>query len=136
MSPSHVVGIDLGTTHSALASARVDDPDSRPEVLAVPQLVSPGLVEAGVLLPSFLYFAHESEGAQALPWAAMSGGATGGRESGHDAGENELRLLPSPAGRSASKTRAGALMTRGSIILRKNLRRRWIATELGLARVP
>jgi hypothetical protein len=62
------VGIDLGTTHCALAFAPLDEPGARPEVLAVPQLVARGQVEARPLLPSFLYLAHASEGAQALPW--------------------------------------------------------------------
>jgi hypothetical protein len=62
------VGIDLGTTHTALAFAAEDDPASRPEVLSVPQLVAPGSVESQALLPSFLYFAHESEPSLALPW--------------------------------------------------------------------
>jgi hypothetical protein len=70
------VGIDLGTTHCALAFAELDgegalSPDAPPpEVMAVPQLVDRGQVEARGLLPSFLYIAHESEGAQALPWDA------------------------------------------------------------------
>ena len=36
----------------------------------MPQLVARGQLEARPLLPSFVYFAHESEGAQALPWDA------------------------------------------------------------------
>jgi len=63
------VGIDLGTTHCALAVAPLEGAGA-PEVMGVPQLVAPGEVEARSLLPSFLYFAHESEGAQALPWDA------------------------------------------------------------------
>jgi Ethanolamine utilization protein EutJ (predicted chaperonin) len=62
------VGIDLGTTHCAIAVAPLDDESARPDVIAVPQLVAQGQVEGRPLLPSFLYFAHESEGAQALPW--------------------------------------------------------------------
>jgi hypothetical protein len=65
---SYVVGIDLGTTHIALAGARLDVEKAAPEVIAVPQLVARGAVEARPLLPSFLYFAAEAEGAQALPW--------------------------------------------------------------------
>ncbi len=61
------IGIDLGTTHCALAAASLEG-DHRPEVLGVPQLVARGQLEARPLLPSFLYFAHDSEGAQALPW--------------------------------------------------------------------
>jgi hypothetical protein len=65
-----VVGIDLGTTHCALAAAPLEDEGAQPAILGVPQLVGQGQVEARPLLPSFLYFAHESEGAQALPWEA------------------------------------------------------------------
>lgn len=64
---SYVVGIDLGTTHTALAYAEVAE---KPviQTMAIPQLVAQGTVEPRPLLPSFLYFAHESDGAQALPW--------------------------------------------------------------------
>jgi molecular chaperone DnaK (HSP70) len=68
----YVVGIDLGTTHTALAYAPiVEDPSAAAaevKVLEVPQLVAQGTVEARTLLPSFLYVAHESDGPQALPW--------------------------------------------------------------------
>lgn len=70
MSARFVVGIDLGTTHSALAYAEADAEEARPLVMDVPQLVAQGTIEARPLLPSFLYVAHESEGAQALPWDA------------------------------------------------------------------
>ena len=74
MTAKYVVGIDLGTTHCALAYARIpedlSDPASMPqvEVLQLPQLVAQGTVESRELLPSFYYVAHASEGAQALPW--------------------------------------------------------------------
>jgi hypothetical protein len=64
------VGIDLGTTHTTLAVAPLEGDAPRPQVLSIPQRVSQGQVEAQPLLPSFLYFAHESEGPQALPWDA------------------------------------------------------------------
>jgi hypothetical protein len=70
VSADYSVGIDLGTTHSALAFARAADEGARSEVLPVPQLVARGSVEASALLPSFLYFAHASEGPLALPWDA------------------------------------------------------------------
>ena len=63
-----VIGIDLGTTHCAMAQVDVEAEGSRPEVVSVTQLVAQGSVEARPLLPSFLYLPHESEGAQALPW--------------------------------------------------------------------
>jgi molecular chaperone DnaK (HSP70) len=66
LSARYVVGIDLGTTHTALASVPVEG--GTPEVMQVPQLVARGTVEARELMPSFLYFAHESEGTLGLPW--------------------------------------------------------------------
>ncbi|GMV18808.1 MAG: Hsp70 family protein [Polyangiaceae bacterium] len=76
MSARFAVGIDLGTTHTALAAVALEG-GREPEVLALPQLVATGTLEARVLLPSFLYFAHESEGALALPWDAARRFAVG-----------------------------------------------------------
>ncbi|MEN9581944.1 MAG: hypothetical protein RJA70_4953, partial [Pseudomonadota bacterium] len=69
--PRFAVGIDLGTTHSALAAA----PLSRPtiQLLRVPQFVAPGEVSERELLPSFLYLAIPGEmntGELNLPWGA------------------------------------------------------------------
>jgi hypothetical protein len=70
------VGIDLGTTHCVLSYAdldRIDDEGFSPQVMAIPQLTSPGSVEEKLQLPSFLYQAHEAELAAdstSLPWAA------------------------------------------------------------------
>ena len=64
------VGIDLGTTHTALAYRPIDG-DGPVEVLEVPQLVRPGDVRGRALLPSFLYLPHAQElpvGATQLPW--------------------------------------------------------------------
>lgn len=68
MSARHVVGIDLGTTHSALAYAESGQEKPSIDTLSVLQLVARGALEERVLLPSFYYAAHESEGAQSLPW--------------------------------------------------------------------
>lgn len=68
-----VVGIDLGTTHSALAFADETDEASRPELLPIPQVTHPGVVEARPLLPSALYLPNPVEfkaGQLALPWDA------------------------------------------------------------------
>jgi Hsp70 protein len=77
--PSHyVIGIDLGTTNSALAYAEVR-PDADPfapanvQLLEIPQLVNPGEVRDEPLLPSFLYLPGPSDfpaGSLALPWDA------------------------------------------------------------------
>lgn len=68
-----VIGIDLGTTNSVLAYARLDDETAQTQLLSVPQLVSAGAVESRTMLPSFLYLpsVHETKGGGLdLPWAA------------------------------------------------------------------
>ena len=75
-SPQFVIGIDLGTTNSALAYAPIQ-PDADPfapvqvELLAIPQLVNPGEIREEGLLPSFLYLPGASDfpaGTIGLPW--------------------------------------------------------------------
>ncbi|HET8933194.1 MAG TPA: Hsp70 family protein [Polyangiales bacterium] len=72
--PKHAVGIDLGTTHCAVASVEIatSDRDSLSLTgLGLPQVVAPGEVETRPLLPSFLYLPHPSElppAALTLPW--------------------------------------------------------------------
>jgi molecular chaperone DnaK (HSP70) len=63
-----VVGIDLGTTHSAMAVAPLGAEVGTVSVVGIEQLVSAQATAERALLPSFLYFAHESEAALALPW--------------------------------------------------------------------
>ena len=68
------VGIDLGTTHSAVSTFDLSSEKGRgteQEILPIPQLVKPGAVEEPLLLPSFLYLPNENEfPAQSLnlPW--------------------------------------------------------------------
>lgn len=63
------VGIDLGTTHTALARAGASEcGQTSVHVVEIPQLVGPSAIEQRALLPSIVYFAHESEAALALPW--------------------------------------------------------------------
>ncbi len=67
-----LVGIDLGTTHCALASlpGSTEGPAS-PAVLDIMQVVAPGQVAPRALLPSFIYLPGPHElagGALALPW--------------------------------------------------------------------
>lgn len=69
--PRFVVGIDLGTTNSAVARVDTEQRPWRIETFAVPQLVAPSTVERRETLPSFHYqpTAGEAEGgALALPW--------------------------------------------------------------------
>ena len=75
----YVIGIDLGTTNSALAYARASsDPRETPpvEVFPIPQLVNPAEVREEALLPSFLYIPSASDfpaGSLALPWDEAPG---------------------------------------------------------------
>ena len=74
------VGIDLGTTHTALSYLDLSGEGRAPEAFAVPQLIQSGEVAARPLLPSFLYCPHPSErtpGAFALPWDADNAVAIG-----------------------------------------------------------
>jgi hypothetical protein len=69
----YIVGIDLGTTNSALArcSATATGEESPIEVRSIPQLVNPNEVAERTLLPSFLYIPGELDfpkGSLTLPW--------------------------------------------------------------------
>src|SRR5579863_3165178 len=61
MVAKYVIGIDLGTTNSALAYAALEADKPLIQVLPIPQLVAAGTVEPRTLLPSFLYLAQEHE---------------------------------------------------------------------------
>ncbi len=72
MTSRYIIGIDLGTTNSALAYAALDAEKPEVKLLPIPQLVAPATVENRNLLPSFLYLAPKieaSSGAYDLPWA-------------------------------------------------------------------
>ncbi len=77
--PRFLIGIDLGTTNSALAYIDLQGPggkgrEARPPVIhpfPVPQLVAPGEIGSRPLLPSFLYLPGPHDlppGSTALPW--------------------------------------------------------------------
>ncbi len=75
-----IIGIDLGTTNSAVAY--VDSAAAAPRIasFAVPQLVAEATLEERPTLPSFLYVGGEHDvapGALALPWDAERGYAVG-----------------------------------------------------------
>src|SRR5262249_16806362 len=69
-----VVGIDLGTTNSALAYVDTGRGDpARCEAFPIPQAVNSGAGEDRPLLPSFLYLPGPNEqpaGSLKLPWDA------------------------------------------------------------------
>ncbi|GJI90035.1 Hsp70 family protein [Duganella hordei] len=81
--PRFAIGIDLGTTHSALSYVDLQASDgekTRHGVLAIPQLTAPGTVEELPLLPSFLYLPHADElapGDLSLPWQQSAEELTG-----------------------------------------------------------
>lgn len=96
----YAIGIDLGTTHSALSYVDLsvsDGEKTTQHVLPVPQLTGPGATEARDLLPSFLYLPHESElapGDLALPWNATREFAVGELARSRGAG-TPIRLVSS-----------------------------------------
>lgn len=66
-----VVGLDLGTTNSAMAYVDTDELPRRIHTFPVPQVVAPGQIEARDTLPSFHYQPASGEfpaGAVRLPW--------------------------------------------------------------------
>jgi hypothetical protein len=79
MEPRYVIGIDLGTTNSALSYVE-NRPDAdafalpKVELLGIPQLVNLSEVRDEDLLPSFLYVPGATDfpaGSTALPWDAQ-----------------------------------------------------------------
>lgn len=71
-SPVYSVGIDLGTTNSVVAYAKLGQENPAIELLPVPQVVATATVEDRRHLPSFLYLGTEADReAKALdvPWA-------------------------------------------------------------------
>ncbi|MHA4866906.1 Hsp70 family protein [Duganella sp. PWIR1] len=81
--PRYAIGIDLGTTHSALSYVNLQASDGEKTqhgVLAIPQLTAPGTIEELPLLPSFLYLPHADElapGENNLPWQQSAEEQTG-----------------------------------------------------------
>ena len=72
-SPRFSIGIDLGTTNSALACADPGEHEGAAaiDIVEIPQLVEPGEVSPRTLLPSFAYLVGEFDfpaGSLRLPW--------------------------------------------------------------------
>ncbi|NBV76001.1 MAG: Hsp70 family protein, partial [Methylococcaceae bacterium] len=75
--PRYSVGIDLGTTHCVLSYLDLHSAEEQalPTVLAIPQLIEPGVIEARQQLASFVYLPHAveiAEGFSTLPWTAKA----------------------------------------------------------------
>lgn len=99
--PKYAIGIDLGTTHSALSYVDLSGSDgekTQQSVLGVPQLTGPGTVEDLPLLPSFLYLPHPDEMAAAelaLPWNAGGTGPVAGEMARARGATTPIRLVSS-----------------------------------------
>ncbi len=61
MTLRYAVGIDLGTSNTALAYADLSEQDPRVHVFEVPQLVAQETIQPRALLPSHLYLASQHE---------------------------------------------------------------------------
>lgn len=61
MPPRYAIGIDLGTTNSALAYADIEAREAPIQILPIPQHVAHGVIEAHPLLPSFGYIPTDDE---------------------------------------------------------------------------
>jgi molecular chaperone DnaK (HSP70) len=96
--PDYIIGIDLGTTNSALAfTPAAADESARVELFPVVQLLNPGEVSSLDLLPSSLYIPGPSEfveGALALPWNPKPDYIVGGFARARGV-ENATRLVSS-----------------------------------------
>lgn len=76
----YAVGIDLGTTNTAVGFVDLDDEKAAPDVFLLPQVVAAQETRSLGLLPSFLYQPAASElpaGALALPWDGARAFAVG-----------------------------------------------------------
>ena len=96
----YCIGIDLGTTHSALSYvdlAASEGEKTNQAVLPVAQLTAPGTLETPNLLPSFLYLPHPGEltpGDLTLPWTTSRDYAVGELARSRGAG-TPIRLVSS-----------------------------------------
>ncbi|GIW43119.1 MAG: heat-shock protein [Candidatus Binatia bacterium] len=76
----YVVGIDLGTTNTAVAYADIREPEAEVRTLPLLQLVAEGEVAERRTLPSYLYIGGGAElppGALGLPWDPQRSYAVG-----------------------------------------------------------
>jgi uncharacterized protein DUF3731/Hsp70 protein len=118
VSSRYLIGIDLGTTNSAVAYVDTQEPitgDTPPiHVFNIPQIIAEGEVGPIPTLPSFLYFVNEQDARDSLrlPWeerpdavvgvfAREQGALTPGRQVTsakswlcHDAVDRTARILP------------------------------------------
>ena len=75
MAPRFSLGIDLGTSNSAIAFSEVESDQT--EILEITQILGPNRIGEKPTLPSALYIPHPEEfpaGAFPLPWRTAEGG--------------------------------------------------------------
>lgn len=98
-SPSrYVVGLDLGTTNSAVGYVDSLEAAWRVRTFPLPQLTAPGTVEARETLPSFHYHAAAGEfppGALRLPWSSNNPDTCVGALARDHGGAQHGRLIAS-----------------------------------------
>ena len=94
MTARYSIGIDLGTTNSALAYVPLAG-DARAEALAVPQWETPGTLVEAPTLPSFLYFPEDALAEQLRGRVAGTQGWIAGRLARRRAGETPGRVVRS-----------------------------------------
>ncbi len=93
------VGIDLGTTNSVVAYARLDGellPGQTPalSLLPIPQFVGPGQIESRMSLPSFLYLPRDGEiDSLQLPGVDDPASGVGGVYARSQAADNPQRVV-------------------------------------------
>jgi hypothetical protein len=111
----YVIGIDLGTTNSAVAFIELaggasaglgmrPDPESRIQTFEIPQLIAPGEIGKRPVLPSFLYLPGQYDlppDSSALPWAPARGYIVG-----EFAREQGARAQRAPAGRLVASAKS------------------------------
>ncbi len=98
MADALAVGIDLGTTNTALAHRPLGADAAPAEPFAIPQLIRPGEVAPRSLLPSFLYLPHPDElppGAAGLPWDDGAAGEITGELARTLGAQTPIRLVSS-----------------------------------------
>ena len=79
MSAKYSIGIDLGTTNSALAYRHLEDENARVECLPIPQLVAEATEEERTTLPSFMYLDAEDDNWSVGEWARRRAAEVPGR---------------------------------------------------------
>jgi molecular chaperone DnaK (HSP70) len=94
MTTRYSIGIDLGTTNSALAYVPLTG-DGRPEALAVSQWDTPAALVEGPTLPSFLYLPEDTLAAQLRGRVPGTGEWIVGRLARRRAGETPGRVVRS-----------------------------------------